>query len=128
MDRAVSLVSRVAAVREALVEQQRRIAGDGGIVVVGRDIGTVVLPDADLKVYLVASVAERARRRYVEIKQMGGEVPYQQVLKDMEARDDLDTGRSHSPLRPADDAVQLVTDGVPLGDVMEMVLALAGEE
>ena len=128
VDRAVSLVSQVPAVRDALVEQQRRIADEGRIVMVGRDIGTVVLPDADLKIYLTASVGERARRRHMELRQKRAPVPYQQVLEDLVARDELDTGRSHSPLRPADDAVRLITDGMGPGEVMERVMGLVGRD
>ena len=126
VDRTVSLVSQVPAVRDALVEQQRRIAGEGRIVMVGRDIGTVVLPDADLKLYMTASVRERARRRHMELRQKRERVPYQQVLEDLEARDELDTHRSHSPLRQADDAVRLITDGMGPGEVMERVMGLIG--
>ena len=128
VDRAVSLVSQVLAVRDALVEQQRRIAAEGRIVVVGRDIGTVVLPDADLKLYVTASIRERARRRHMELRQKRAPIPYQQVLEDMEARDELDTGRSHSPLRPADDAVRLITDGMGPGEVLERVMGLVGRD
>jgi cytidylate kinase len=127
VDRAVSLVSKVPDVRTALVEQQREIALEGRIVVVGRDIGTVVLPYADLKLFLVASVSKRAERRYVELTRQGYDVEYDQVLKDLEARDDLDTGRAHSPLRPAPNATLVDTDDIELGQVIERVLELIGE-
>jgi len=126
VDRAVSLVSQAPAVRDALVEQQRRIATEGRIVMVGRDIGTVVLPDAELKIYVTASVRERARRRHMELRQKRTPIPYQQVLQDLEARDGLDTSRSHSPLRAADDAVRLITDGMGPGEVLERVMGLVG--
>ena len=128
VERVVSLVSSVPEVRSALVAQQREIAGEGRIVVVGRDIGTVVLPDADLKLYLSASVSERARRRHAELIHQGHSVEYDQVLNDLEARDKLDTGRAHSPLRPAPNAVMLETDGMNLKQVTEMVLELLGED
>lgn len=128
VDRAVSLIARVPEVRSALVEQQREIAKERRIVVVGRDIGTVVLPDADLKLFLVASVPERARRRHLELERRGQGVDYGQVLKDLIARDELDMGRSHSPLRPASDAVLLETDGMDEEQVIEKVLGLIGKE
>lgn len=128
VERAVSLVSMAPEVRSALVSQQREIAQEGRIVVVGRDIGTVVLPDADLKLYLLASVSERARRRHAEMMHRGLGVEYEQVLNDLESRDKLDTGRGHSPLRPAPNAVMLETDGMDLEQVTEMALHLSGED
>ena len=128
VDRSVSLVARVPDVRSALVAQQREIAEEGRIVVVGRDIGTVVLPYADLKLFLVASGAERARRRYVESAQQGSSAEYYQVLKDLETRDELDTDRTNSPLRPAPDAILLDTDGIGVEQVVEKVMDLIGED
>ena len=128
VDRAVSLIARIPKVRAALVEQQREIAREGRTVVVGRDIGTVVLPDAGLKLFLVASVSERARRRYIELTGQGSGMAYDRVLKDLEARDNLDTGRRHSPLRPAPDAVSLDTDGTGVEEVMEKVMELIGAD
>ena len=90
----VSLVSRVAGVREALVRQQREIAGRQPMVMAGRDIGTVVLPDADLKVYLDVSISERARRRHSEFKEHGREVTRGMVLEDLRRRDQIDSERS----------------------------------
>ena len=124
VDRAVSLIARIPKVRAALVKQQRDIAKEGRTVVVGRDIGTVVLPDAGLKLYLVASVSERASRRYIELTRQGSGMSYDRVLKDLEARDNLDIGRRHSPLRPARDAVSLDTDGTGVEQVMEKVMEL----
>ena len=128
VDRAVSLVARVPDVRTALVEGQREIARSGGIVVVGRDVGTVVLPDAGLKVYLMASVAVRARRRYDELVRQGQEVKYDAVMKELEARDELDTGRATSPLRPAADAFLLDTDGKSQRDVADQMLQLMAKK
>ena len=128
VDQAVSIVASVSAVRSALVEQQREIAREGRIVVVGRDIGTVVLPHADLKLFLVASVPERARRRYMELRSQGYSVEYDQVLKDLEARDELDTGRADSPLRTASDALLLDTDGIGVQQVIEKVKELMRED
>ena len=128
VDRAVSLVARLGDVRSALVEQQREIAKGGQIVVAGRDIGTVVLPRADLKLFLLASVSERANRRYLELTEQGYSGQQGQVLKDLKARDQLDTGRELSPLRPAPDAVLLETDGTGVERMVEKVLELARED
>ena len=124
VDRGVSTVASLPAVRVALVERQRELAKAGGIVVVGRDIGTVVLPDAQLKIFLVASPAERASRRCKELKEQGHGADYDRVLKDLESRDELDSGRAHSPLRAAADAHLLDTDGVDLEGVVEAVMEL----
>lgn len=120
----VSLVSRVPGVREALVRKQREFAGKHAIVMAGRDIGTVVLPDADLKVYLDASPEERARRRHAEFAQGGSAVSEEMVLQDLRRRDQIDSEREVSPLRAADDAVVIVTDGMTQGEVLERVLGL----
>lgn len=121
---AVSLVSRVSGVRSALVEKQRDIAAHRSIVMAGRDIGTVVLPHADLKIYLDASLRERASRRHREFARLGRDVSREAVLEDIRRRDQIDSQRSVSPLRPADDAVIIETDGLDLDQVMERVLAL----
>lgn len=113
VDAHVSLLAQVPAVRVIMVEAQRRIAGEGGVVMAGRDIGTVVLPGAPLKVYLDASVEERARRRFEELEDRDPTASYDQVLEDLERRDDVDSGREASPLRPAGDALILQTDGLP---------------
>lgn len=125
VEEAVSLVSRVPAVREALVRRQREIAQRGDIVMAGRDIGTVVLPAASLKIYLDASLEERARRRYAEFASMGRNVTRQMVLDDLRRRDHIDSQRSVSPLRPAADAVIINTDGLALEEVLEQILDLA---
>ena len=124
VDRGVSTVASLPAVRVALVERQRKLAKVGRIVVVGRDIGTVVLPDAQLKIFLVASPKERARRRCEELKEQGHRVEYDRVLKDLESRDELDSSRAHSPLRPAADAHLLDTDGMDLEGVVDTVMEL----
>ena len=90
----------------------------------GRDIGTVVLPDADLKVYLDASIEERARRRYADFLEVGNEVSQEIVLGDIRRRDRIDSEREVSPLRPADDAVIIDTEGLSLDDVMDRVIGL----
>lgn len=122
VDGRVSLVSRFSGVRRALVAQQRTIASEGNIVMVGRDIGTVVLPDADLKVFISASLEERARRRWREMVAKGAQADFQQVLEEAKARDDLDSQRADSPLQPAKDAWLVETDGVSADDVVELIL------
>lgn len=124
VNRGVSPVSAYAGVRAALTAQQRRIGQRGQIVMVGRDIGTVVLPEADLKIYLDATVEERASRRCREMRERGEQADYGAVLASVQRRDDIDSGRAHAPLRAADDAI--VVDTTPLGveQVLERVLAL----
>ncbi|TMB67090.1 MAG: (d)CMP kinase [Chloroflexi bacterium] len=122
---AVSLVSRVPGVREALVRQQREIAGRQAMVMAGRDIGTVVLPDADLKVYLDASIGERARRRHAEFSNRGRTVTELIVLEDLRRRDQIDSERPISPLRAADDAIVIETDGLSQDEVLTRVIQLA---
>ena len=125
VEAAVSLVSRLPAVREAMVRLQREIAEKGEIVVAGRDIGTVVMPDADLKIYLDASRLERARRRYEQARLRGQSITLKSVLDELERRDGIDSSRENSPLRAADDAVVLPTDGLNPDQVVERILALA---
>ena len=120
----VSLVARVAGVRDVLVSQQRCIAEEGPVVMAGRDIGTVVLPDAPVKVFLMASVAERARRRRAELQALGYDVPYRRVLEELEQRDRLDSERRVAPLRPAPDAHVIVTDDRSAEEIVERILEL----
>jgi len=101
----VSLVSSYSGVRKALTAQQRRIGLRGKVVMVGRDIGTVVLPEAELKFYLVATVEERAKRRYKEIIERGRQVNYGDILDAMRKRDEFDSNRAIAPLQPAKDAI-----------------------
>jgi cytidylate kinase len=122
---AVSLVSQAPGVRRAMVARQREIAGHQPVVMVGRDIGTVVLPNADLKIYLDASVEERARRRHLEFERLGRDASHDAVLEDLRRRDRIDSERAVSPLRPADDARVIDTDGLAQTDVLDMALSLA---
>lgn len=128
VESAVSLVSRVAGVREALVNVQRQLAGRNDVVMAGRDIGTVVLPDADLKVYLDASIEERARRRHAELSALGIEDSEADVADDLRRRDRIDSQRAVSPLQPAGDAVIVDTDGLTLDEVVSKVMALVEGE
>lgn len=126
IDRAVSPVSAVPAVREALVEQQRRIGGQGDYVVEGRDIGTVVFPQAEVKVFLTASDEERARRRVRQNAERGvGSIDYDEVLADIRRRDDHDSSRAASPLKPAEDARHIDSSGRVIEDVIDEICAMA---
>src|SRR5438105_3260485 len=125
IDAWVSVVASYAGVRAALVREQRKIARAQGVVMVGRDIGTVVLPDADLKIFLVAGAEERARRRYEERLALGQEADYDEIRRAMEQRDKLDSERAHSPLRAAPDAVALDTTGLTIDQVIDRALDLA---
>jgi cytidylate kinase len=124
VDANVSIVAAYAGVREALSRQQRRIGQRGKIVMVGRDIGTVVLPEADLKIYLDATAEERARRRYEEIVARGGTPEYDAILKRVVERDRIDSTRDVAPLKAAEDAVVLNSDQLNADEVFERVLAL----
>jgi len=123
----VSPVSAYPGVREALVAQQRRISAQGRVVMVGRDIGTIVLPRADLKLYLDASVRERALRRYRELIQRGQEANYESVLTSMQRRDDIDSGREVAPLLPADDAITIDTSDLDIDQVLEAIQKMIRE-
>jgi cytidylate kinase len=120
-----SRVSAVPAVRERLVARQRQLAGGGRVVMEGRDIGTVVLPGAGLKVFLDASPRERARRRAAELEARGEVVDLERMTRDIEERDARDRGRAHSPLRPAEDAVTIDTTGLALAAVIDDIVKLA---
>jgi CMP/dCMP kinase len=121
----VSRVAEHAAVRAALLPLQRRIASGGPVVMVGRDIGTVVVPDAGLKIYLDASAEERARRRFREGRQRGSTQGFEAVLHETRQRDAIDSGRHTAPLRPAADAVHIDTDGIPIGRIVAEIEELA---
>ena len=123
----VSVVSTYKGVRDAMTEQQRRIGARGDVVMVGRDIGTVVFPDADLKVFLEASAEERARRRHTELVNRGQAADYDQILASTRQRDEIDRNRVIAPLKPADDAVILDTDNVAIDDVVDKILSLIKE-
>jgi len=120
----VSPVSAYPAVRAALTAQQRRIGRQGRVVMVGRDIGTVVLPEAPLKIYLDATVEARARRRYLENRERGQNVRYADILRAMRRRDQIDSQRDAAPLRPATDAVIIDTTDLQIEQVMVQVREL----
>ena len=120
----VSLISSYPGVRQAMTIQQRKIAGRGRIVMLGRDIGTVVLPDADLKIYLDASLKVRAKRRFEEEKARGSCVTYQEVVSSLKRRDKIDSSRKFAPLKIAADAVVINTDNMSAAQVVEYIKAL----
>lgn len=120
----VSLVSRLPGVRKAMVTRQRRMAEGGEMVMAGRDIGTVVLPQADLKIFLSASPTERARRRHLELSQAGQDADYQVILSELLKRDRLDMERSDSPLKPAEDARVIDTDHLSMEEVVSLILKM----
>lgn len=122
------IVSRVAAlgpVREKMVELQRVMAADGAVVMDGRDIGTNVLPNADVKIFLTASVEERARRRYDEMKEKGYAVDYDELKKEIADRDKQDSEREISPLRQAEDAILLDTTALSIDAVVARIMELS---
>ena len=128
IDRAVSPVSAAPAVREALLDQQRRIGNAGDYVVEGRDIGTVVFPDAAVKVFLTASDEERAHRRVRQNADRGiGSIDYDEVLADLRRRDAADSSRATAPLRAADDAVRIDSTSHYIEEVIEQICSLARE-
>jgi cytidylate kinase len=124
IDRIVSQVARVPAVRDAMVEQQRELAKRGRLVMVGRDIGTVVLPKADRKIYLTASAAERAKRREEELLSRGQVRPRQELLQEILRRDKLDSERTVAPMKAAEDAIVVQTDGLSVGQALDKVLGI----
>ena len=122
------IVSRVAAlgpVREKMVELQRAMAADGAVVMDGRDIGTNVLPNADVKIFLTASVEERARRRYDEMKEKGYAVDFDELKHEIASRDKQDSERAISPLRQAEDAVLLDSTSLTIDEVVARILKLS---
>jgi cytidylate kinase len=120
----VSVVSAYPGVRRALSAQQRRIGQRGDVVMVGRDIGTVVLPEADLKIYLDASAGERARRRYDEIIARGGIADYDAILANVIERDRIDSTRDVAPLKAAEDAVVVDSDKLNAEEVFQQIFAM----
>ena len=123
-----SKVSAFPAVREFLVDMQRGMAEKYDVIMDGRDIGTVILPNADLKIFLTADVRDRARRRYEELRAKGMEKPFDEVLAEMEKRDEQDTQRAAAPLKAADDAVLLDTSGNTLEESIDEVCRLISEK
>lgn len=122
-----SPVSTIRGVRKRLVNLQRQMGEAGGVVMEGRDIGTVVFPDAEVKVYLTASVTERARRRTEQLKQMGMEADREQIAADIRDRDLRDSSRAHAPLTQAPDAHMIESDNLSVDEVVDAILAIHRE-
>jgi len=123
---AASAIAAIPTVRAELLDLQRGFRKAPGLVADGRDMGTVVFPDAPFKVFLTASAGERAQRRYKQLKQKGLRVKLEDLLNEIEARDRRDADRAVAPLRPASDAVLLDSTGISIDDVVARVLAVAG--
>lgn len=123
VDQSVSPVSVYSGVRKAMTDQQRKIGLRGKVVMVGRDIGTVVLPEAKLKIYLDASAEERANRRYKELIGRGEAAEYDNILAGIKKRDEIDSTRQIAPLKPARDAVIIDTDKLSIIEVVEKIRA-----
>jgi cytidylate kinase len=119
-----SSVSKSPAVRARLLTLQRELGRNGGVVMDGRDIGTVVFPDADVKFFLVASAEERGRRRYVELKTKGMDVELARITKEIQDRDQQDSNRSLAPLRKADDALLVDSTAMSIDDVLNAMLTV----
>ena len=124
----VSRVAAIGAVREAMVDQQRRMGEAGGVLMDGRDIGTVVFPNAEVKICLTATVEERAMRRYKELVAKGEQVVLEELQKDIAERDKQDMEREISPLRQAEDAIYLDTSDMTIDEVTAYILNLVGEK
>ena len=124
IDKAATAVARLPKVREVLVARQRAIGADGGVVMEGRDIGTVVFPAADVKIYLDASAEERARRRATDTAHSGSQAGQAAVAQAIDARDKADSTRAVSPLTLAPDAIHIDTTGVPIDQVVSRVMEL----
>jgi cytidylate kinase len=124
IDKAATAVARLPKVREVLVARQRALGAEGGVVMEGRDIGTVVFPNADVKIYLDASAEERARRRATDTAHSGSQAGQAAVAAAIDARDKADTTRTISPLSVAPDAVHIDTTGMPISHVVDQVLGL----
>lgn len=123
----VSRVAEIPEVRTKLVEQQQQMGKNKGIVMDGRDIGTVVFPDAELKIYMTASAQTRAQRRYDELIQKGDQVTFEEVLQNVEERDYIDTHRSNSPLVKADGAIEIDNSNLTREEQFDIVLSLVNE-
>ncbi|NTW45168.1 MAG: (d)CMP kinase, partial [Anaerolineaceae bacterium] len=124
VEKNVSQVSAYLRVRQAMTKVQRKIGQRGSVVMVGRDIGTVVLPEAKIKIYLDASADERARRRFLELRNRGKEVIFSEILEDMVRRDKFDSSRTIAPLRPADDAIIVDSDNMNAEEVFYHILKI----
>jgi cytidylate kinase len=125
--RNVSAISSYASVRKLMVEEQRKLCKQGGVVLEGRDIGTVVVPKAELKIFMVASIEERVRRRQKELADKGTNIDYEKLVNEIIERDAKDSKRTESPLRKAEDAIILDTSNLTINQQVEFIVAKASE-
>ncbi len=128
INQVISVISSYPGVRQVLIEQQRQLAREGGVVMDGRDIGTVVLPDAELKVFLVASLEERARRRQLDLERQGIQMDLEEIKKEIARRDELDSSRSAAPLKKAADARELDTTNLTIKEQVKIIYQWALEK
>lgn len=123
----VSAISSYASVRKLMVEEQRKLCKQGGVVLEGRDIGTVVVPKAELKIFMVASIEERVRRRQKEFADKGTDIDYEKLVNEIIERDTKDSKRNESPLRKADDAIILDTSNLSINQQVDFIVTKALE-
>ncbi len=126
--KAVSKISGYPFVRKVMVREQRKLAEGGGVVLEGRDIGTVVLPEADLKIFMVANVSERAKRRRKDLAEVGIDVDHETLIEEINSRDRQDATREVSPLRKANDAIELDTSSMTVDDQVQFIVNKAKEK
>ncbi|MCS7192058.1 MAG: (d)CMP kinase [Armatimonadetes bacterium] len=125
---ASSIVSSHQGVREALKAKQKLLAEQGGVVMEGRDVQTVIVPDAEVKIFLTASLEERAKRRWLELRYRGVEIAYEQVLQELKERDERDSNRLIAPLRKAPDAIEIDTTDMTIDEVVNKIFKLAKQK
>lgn len=118
----VSDISKIPEVRAEMVKIQKRIGAEGNVIAEGRDVTTVVFPDADFKIYMIASIDERARRRFKEFQEKNVSISLEEVKANLQMRDDIDSNRSVSPLKKADDAYEFDNSNVPIAEELELLL------
>lgn len=123
-----SAVSKIPEVRAFLLEMQKKLAREGGVIMDGRDIGTVIIPDAELKIFMTATPEERARRRFLEQKEKGLDVKYEEILESIVRRDKQDSERETAPLKPADDAIIFCNDGYNADECADYIVQLMKEK
>lgn len=127
VNRLVADIAKVPEIRKEIVRHQQKIGADGGIIAEGRDLTTVVFPHADFKIYLDASVHERAKRRFAELKSQNVDTTLESVENEIKTRDEKDTSREHSPLRAAEDAIQVDTTGKSIEAVVDIIVGIVAD-
>ena len=127
VNRLVADIAKVPEIRKEIVRHQQKIGADGGIIAEGRDLTTVVFPHADFKIYLDASMQERAKRRFAELQSQNVDTTLETVENEIKTRDEKDTSREHSPLRPAEDATRVDTTGKTIDEVVDFIVKIVAE-